>query len=89
MPLGEENDIVMFVPSGNSWSGWKFSHNDCGIGGEWRVTRKRSGGVAGMDNPPGKGEAGRVPPRDGPGGKNWSAAFLRGGEDRPATPAGC
>lgn len=57
------------LPSGKSWSGWKFSQSCCDIGGEFRVTRKRSGGVAGMEKPL-NGEFARVPirelMRDGP-----------------------
>jgi hypothetical protein len=40
----------MAVPSGNSWSGWKFSQRDGERLGEVRVTRKKSGGVAGREN---------------------------------------
>jgi hypothetical protein len=39
----------MDVPSGNNWSGWKFSHREGERLGEVRVTRKRSGGVAGSE----------------------------------------
>src|SRR5271155_3193181 len=86
---GLENGIV-FVPSGNSWSGWKFSHNDWDIGGEFRVTKNRSGGVAGIEYPA-KGEFARVPPREGildgprdiPVGRNWSVGFRIFGELSP------
>lgn len=52
------------VPSGNNWSGWKFSQSCCDMLGESLVTRNRSGGVAGIEYPL-KGELARVGPREG------------------------
>ena len=46
--------------SGKSWSGWKFSHRACEMFGELRVTRYKSGGVAGRENEGLNGVAGLV-----------------------------
>ena len=50
--------------SGNSWSGWKFSHMFCEMGGELRVTRNRSGGLLGTEKDGLKGVGGLVMERD-------------------------
>lgn len=63
---GEKFENDMFMPSGKSWSGWKFSQSDCEMLGELRVTRKRSGGVAGTENVGLNGDVGRVFPRELP-----------------------
>lgn len=61
---GEVSSGKMAVPSGNSWSGWKFSQSDGERLGEVRVTRKKSGGVAGRENWALNGVVGRVFPRE-------------------------
>ena len=62
--LACEGDIIgkagMLELSGNNWSGWKFSHVDCEMFGEFLVTRYRSGGVGGTEKEGLKGVAGRV-----------------------------
>jgi len=63
---GEASSGKNAVPSGNSCSGWKFSQRDGERLGEVRVTRNRSGGVAGRENCPLKGVVGRVFPRERP-----------------------
>jgi hypothetical protein len=63
---GEVNSGKKAVPSGNSWSGWKFSQREGERLGEVRVTRKKSGGVAGRENWPLKGVVGRVLARELP-----------------------
>jgi hypothetical protein len=57
---GDVNSGKMAVPSGKSWSGWKFSQSEGERLGEVRVTRKKSGGVAGRENWALKGVVGRV-----------------------------
>lgn len=63
---GEVNSGKKVVPSGKSWSGWKFSQRDGERFGEARVTKKKSGGVAGRENWPLKGVVGRVLARELP-----------------------
>lgn len=58
---------LILVSAGKSWSGWKLLQRSWGIFGELRVTRKRSGGVPGYENPFGlKGLVGRVALRELP-----------------------
>lgn len=54
------------VPSGKSWSGWKFSQREGERLGEVRVTKKKSGGVAGRENWPLNGVVGLVLARELP-----------------------
>ena len=63
---GDDNSGNIAVPSGNNCSGWKFSQSDGERLGDVRVTRNRSGGVAGRENWPLKGVVGRVFPRERP-----------------------
>ena len=71
----------MLVPSGNSRSGWKFSHRFWDIGGEFRVTRYRSGGVAGTEYDGLKGVGGRVLLRDAPVPKKTSPEWRKVGDN--------
>jgi hypothetical protein len=63
---GDVNSGKKAVPSGKSWSGWKFSQRDGERLGDVRVTRKKSGGVAGRENWPLNGVVGLVLARELP-----------------------